>query len=162
MQAAEVILRDSPQLVARTSRHSVWSMVSRKHPKAKIGLLDFVAARSKVRPARTHKTSPSALCPLHIAILCGSNPVVELLLDGKANPNVPRLTYFSFGFADFQVCRPTCPESLMLPRKPMRCCASTTKHENRLTLHPGMTCSNMQQMCHIMFAKEVSDMTQQT
>ncbi|CAE7908114.1 KIN14E, partial [Symbiodinium sp. KB8] len=52
VEAAEVILRDSPQLVART-----------------------------------HKTSPSALCPLHIAILCGSNPVVELLLDGKANPN---------------------------------------------------------------------------
>ncbi|CAE7669168.1 KIN14E, partial [Symbiodinium microadriaticum] len=56
VEAAEVILRDSPQLVART-----------------------------------HKTSPSALCPLHIAILCGSNPVVELLLDGKANPNVRTL-----------------------------------------------------------------------
>ena len=38
---------------------------------------------------RTHRESPSALSPLHIAILCGSHPIVELLLDGKANPNAP-------------------------------------------------------------------------
>ncbi|CAL1169004.1 unnamed protein product [Cladocopium goreaui] len=37
---------------------------------------------------RTHRESPSALSPLHIAILCGSHAIVELLLDGKANPNV--------------------------------------------------------------------------
>lgn len=36
---------------------------------------------------RTHRESPSALSPLHIAILCGSHAIVELLLDGKANPN---------------------------------------------------------------------------
>ena len=38
---------------------------------------------------RTHRESPSALSPLHIAILCGSHAIVELLLDGKANPNAP-------------------------------------------------------------------------
>ncbi|CAK9085902.1 Serine/threonine-protein kinase TNNI3K (Cardiac ankyrin repeat kinase) (TNNI3-interacting kinase), partial [Durusdinium trenchii] len=53
VEAAEVIVRDSPKVVERT-----------------------------------HRESPSALSPLHIAILCGSHAMVELLLDGKANPNV--------------------------------------------------------------------------
>eukprot|EP00931_Biecheleriopsis_adriatica_P019055 TRINITY_DN13107_c1_g2_i1.p1 TRINITY_DN13107_c1_g2~~TRINITY_DN13107_c1_g2_i1.p1 ORF type:complete len:1365 (-),score=418.25 TRINITY_DN13107_c1_g2_i1:57-4115(-) len=52
-EAAEVIVRDSPQTVEST-----------------------------------HKASSSSLCPLHIAVLCGSHAVVELLLDAKANPNV--------------------------------------------------------------------------
>jgi ankyrin repeat protein len=31
------------------------------------------------------------LRPVHIAILCGSHAIVELLLDGKANPNATGL-----------------------------------------------------------------------
>lgn len=40
---------------------------------------------------QTHKPSHTALCPLHIAILCGSQAIVELLLDGGASPNVRTL-----------------------------------------------------------------------
>eukprot|EP00913_Durusdinium_trenchii_P032264 g30209.t1 len=34
------------------------------------------------------RSDPHGRFPLHIAILCGSHAMVELLLDGKANPNV--------------------------------------------------------------------------
>mmetsp|Transcript_67909 Transcript_67909/g.196593 ORF Transcript_67909/g.196593 Transcript_67909/m.196593 type:complete len:1352 (-) Transcript_67909:87-4142(-) len=40
---------------------------------------------------QTHQSSNSTLCPLHIAILCGSQSIVELLLEGKANANVRTL-----------------------------------------------------------------------
>lgn len=40
---------------------------------------------------QTHKPSHSALCPLHIAILCGAQAIVELLLEGSADPNVRTL-----------------------------------------------------------------------
>lgn len=55
-EAAEVIVRDLPQLVSQT-----------------------------------HLSSPTTLCPLHIAILCGAHAVAELLLEGRANPNVRTL-----------------------------------------------------------------------
>ncbi|CAE8628927.1 unnamed protein product, partial [Polarella glacialis] len=54
--AAEVIVRDRPQVVQEA-----------------------------------HQNSSTALCPLHIAILCGSYAIVELLLDGGANVNVRTL-----------------------------------------------------------------------
>eukprot|EP00928_Gymnodinium_smaydae_P041826 TRINITY_DN2825_c0_g1_i1.p1 TRINITY_DN2825_c0_g1~~TRINITY_DN2825_c0_g1_i1.p1 ORF type:complete len:1318 (-),score=339.79 TRINITY_DN2825_c0_g1_i1:32-3430(-) len=38
-----------------------------------------------------HQPSQTALCPLHIAILSGAQGVVELLLEGRANPNVRTL-----------------------------------------------------------------------
>eukprot|EP00930_Biecheleria_cincta_P002782 TRINITY_DN103780_c0_g1_i1.p1 TRINITY_DN103780_c0_g1~~TRINITY_DN103780_c0_g1_i1.p1 ORF type:complete len:1405 (-),score=286.18 TRINITY_DN103780_c0_g1_i1:262-4416(-) len=41
--------------------------------------------------AQSHVSSNSTLCPLHIAILCGSYEIAELLLDGKASPNVRTL-----------------------------------------------------------------------
>jgi hypothetical protein len=40
---------------------------------------------------QTHKPSHSALCPLHIAILTGSQAIVDLLLEGRADPNVRTL-----------------------------------------------------------------------
>ncbi|CAE8686542.1 unnamed protein product, partial [Polarella glacialis] len=55
-EAAEVIVRDRPQVVQEA-----------------------------------HQNSSTALCPLHIAILCGSYAIVELLLDGGANVNVRTL-----------------------------------------------------------------------
>mmetsp|Transcript_120640 Transcript_120640/g.303298 ORF Transcript_120640/g.303298 Transcript_120640/m.303298 type:complete len:1307 (-) Transcript_120640:181-4101(-) len=55
-EAAEVIVRDLPQVVLQT-----------------------------------HVPSHTALCPLHIAILCGAQPIVELLLEGKADANVRTL-----------------------------------------------------------------------
>lgn len=55
-EAAEVIVREMPQLVEQT-----------------------------------HRPSHTALCPLHIAILCSSQAIVELLLAGQANPNVRTL-----------------------------------------------------------------------